>query len=116
MASGAAVCNGRYYASAVSVPETAGLLIVDLATKTSKIYDWTTTPAINQLNLHNMYCDPSDATGQTLIVVENVIGSSSPSYNLFKLNINDKYVFTNTHIGTFPLSSHMGSTGYDNEF
>ena len=46
MVSGAAYCNGRYYASAVDVPISAALLVTDVNSGKTQILDWEAAPPL----------------------------------------------------------------------
>lgn len=115
MVSGAATCGGRYYASAVDVPIDAAILITELDTGKTQIFDWTNFGSGSD-NLHNMYCDPSDKSGQTLFVVSNVIGSSGYEFSLSKMKIDSDYKFTMDKIADFPLPRKAVPTAYDTAF
>jgi hypothetical protein len=114
MVSGSAQCGSRYYASAVDAPIAAAMLITDLGTGKTNIFDWNNF-GVN-LNLHNMYCDTSDESGQTLYVVESVVGGHE--YSLYKMKIDDDYNFSQEKIGDFVTDNTktLTSTGYDTQF
>jgi hypothetical protein len=114
MVSGSAQCGSRYYASAVDVPIAAALLVTDLDTGKTNIFDWNNF-GVN-LNLHNMYCDTSDESGQNLYVVESVVGANE--YSLYKMKIDDDYNFSQEKIGDFitDKTKQLTPTGYDTEF
>lgn len=115
MVSGAATCGGRYYASAVDVPIAAAMLITELDSGNTQIFDWTNFGSGSD-NLHNMYCDPSDKSGQTLFVVSNVIGASGYEFSLSKMKIDSDYKFTMDKIADFPMPKQAVPTAYDTEF
>ena len=115
MVSGSATCGSRYYASAVDVPIAAAMLITELDSGKTSIFDWTNFGGGND-NLHNMYCDTSDSSGQSLFVVSNVIGGSGYQFSLSKMKIDSDYKFTMDKIADFPIPKKAVPTAYDTEF
>ena len=114
--SGAAQCGSRYYASAVDAPIEAALLVSELDQDgKTQILTWDNFGG--NYNLHNMYCDPSDPSGQTLLVVENIIGDSPSQFSLFRMTIDSNYKITQDKIADLPNDTgKITPTNYDTEF
>ena len=109
MVSGAAICGSEsyYYAVASDLTIANGVLVVDVAAGTSQVLD---SKLFGGNLLHNMWCDPADASGQTFYAIEyNIQDSSDSNYYLYHVTIEGDKV-TNEQLGAFlPAGQPTGS-------
>lgn len=98
--SGAAVCGkDLYYTVWTDVPMTWGIAVFDLKHKKTLIIDDWSQKADNHNLIHNIWCDPSDITGKTLLTVQSSMVETVNQFSVHRVVFDiDKLSFTSTEL------------------